>query len=215
MKLTIESTEYIAHFSHNRQFRRHLIAQRPHNRDGVYDATVCRIHTGACLSRDGRCITPVLVVAGATLTPVSLRRTPHFSRRTGVPVVSVRKVRNNFDASVGRKLAFQRALLKLCPRIDVDEMIACDDDAGDVHVALTENRHSRARRTLFWSAYFEAIRPRDRCELCAGKRGGQRGNENLIVVEGEIVIACNKCASDREPNFSSARKLSAPTKKFL
>lgn len=37
----------------------------------------------------------------------------------------------------------------------------------------------------------------DRCEVCHGQNGGVRGNENILIVDGREVVACDYCHAAR------------------
>lgn len=37
----------------------------------------------------------------------------------------------------------------------------------------------------------------DHCEVCAGARGGVRGNENVVEVDGKRLVMCDYCSADR------------------
>jgi len=67
----------------------------------------------------------------------------------------------------------------------------------------------------FWDGWLWLLLPesmfrrlRDRCQVCFGTRGGVRGNENVIEVEGHKVVMCDYCSSiDKLYPGTSARIL--------
>ena len=181
MKLSVNGVTYTVHF--NRKFA---------------GATVsCRVHTDACVlekNEDGRQhrATPT-TTAFAAIAP--RRRRVVYVDRNGDVRTRYKRYTPPINRWIGRKIAFEKVLLKMLPRIDLDALTAI----GTYRAAHKQNLAHRDLRTHLWQAYWRAIEPRDRCELCGGKRGGMRGLENFIVVEHKIVIACHACTSDRMP----------------
>lgn len=36
---------------------------------------------------------------------------------------------------------------------------------------------------------------KDKCQVCFGKKGGVRGNENIVNVNGKKIIMCDYCSA--------------------
>lgn len=179
MRLIIDGVEYHVHFRHT--------GTRWDAPTGVQRLTQARLHAGACdVIKDegpqrGQCRTDGLVALAA---PGTRERREVFFDRHGAIRTRVRVMNVPFNYTIGRHLAFARVLLNQFPSADPV---------------------NRARRTEAWVAYLDATRSRDRCELCAGKRGGVRGGEWWITVEHTVKLACAACTEDHVP-LAKARK---------
>lgn len=62
----------------------------------------------------------------------------------------------------------------------------------------------------WWDCFLWVVLPqqlfaklKDRCETCKGARGGMRGNENVVTINGKNSLVCDYCLFEKHFKLSS------------
>ncbi len=102
------------------------------------------------------------IVSGATFAFARLaahrRQRRAVLTHDGQARVVVREITPMYNRSIARKVTFTRLLNTMFPRRDVERMIRTNAPVHDIDAAHSTNYHNKTMRTIFWHAYFDAIK---------------------------------------------------------